>query len=540
MSSEVFRILIADNVSPECRALFAGDPRFEVVEDKLRGEDFLEAIGGFHGLIVRSGCKVPAEAFPKATKLRAIVRAGVGVDNIDLEAATRHGVLVMNTPEGNTISAAEHSIAMMMALSRNIAAADAAVRKGQWRSPAFLGAELRDKTIGVIGLGKIGREVARRALGLDMTVIGFDPVLTEESARALRIELCELDALFERADYLSVHVPMTPKTRGLINKDTLARMKPTARIINCARGGIVDEAALVEALREGRIAGAALDVFETEPLPADSPLLTQDKLVLTPHLGASTLEAQETVGIMSGRQLKAFLLDGEIRNAVNTLALDAHELNHLEPYLILARRLGSLHAQLLDGELKRFQVTAAGPAFEGDDAKGSNARLRVLTLSALEGFFSHYLSAPVNRVSVPHFAREHGIAIAESSSNDAQGYANLLVVQLETSAGERTVAGALFGKRNARLVMIDDYSLDALPEGRALIFKNYDRPGMLGRVTSILGGAGVNIANVNLGRDESGGTALAFLNLDSEPSGETIQELQAIDGIPWVRVVDLT
>ena len=537
LSRAVFRVLIADDVSPECRGLFSDDERFEVVEEKLRGEALIEGIADFDGLIVRSGCKVSADVLKNATRLRAVVRAGVGVDNIDLTAATRCGVLVMNTPEGNTVSAAEHTLAMMLALSRNIAPADSAVRGGGWRSKAFLGSELRGKTLAVVGLGKIGREVATRARGFGMKIQGFDPMLAEEAARALGIELRGLEELFADADYLTVHVPLTPKTRHLVDASVLARVKPGLRIVNCARGGIIDEGALCDALSEGRIAGAALDVFEQEPLPAGHRLLSCPRLLLTPHLGASTFEAQESVGVMSGRQLKAFLSSGEIKNAVNTLALDAAELERVGPHLELARHLGSIHAQLEGGAPKRLSVSCAGEIYEG--GSGLAPRLKVVTLAVLEGYFKHYLNAPVNRVSVPHFAREHGLTIEERKSSDAKGYESLIEVVVETSEGRHSLSATSFGELGLRLVSFDGYSLDSKPEGVLLMFKNYDLPGMLGQVCTTIGGASVNIANVNLGRNESGGTALAAMNLDCALPGAALAELASMEGIPWVRQVTL-
>lgn len=534
MSESVFRVLIADNVAPECSALFAGDARFEVVEEKLRGDELLEAIGGFHALIVRSGCQVTAEVLERAERLKVVVRAGVGVDNIDLAAATKRGVLVMNTPQGNTISAAEHTLALMLGLCRNIAPADAAVRAGGWRTGEHLGTELRGKTLGVVGLGKIGREVAERARGFGMTLIGFDPVLTQEAATAIGVRLVSLDELYAEADIITLHVPLNDKTRNMLNTETLGRLKSSCRIVNCARGGIINEAALAEALNAGQIAGAAIDVYETEPVPADHPLKSAKNCLLTPHLGASTVEAQETVGILSGKQVRAYLLDGEIRNAVNTLTLDAGEARQIGPFMELGTKLGTLHAQLLPGSLKRISVTCSGEAFETPPNRTS--RTRLTTLAVLEGFFKHYTDGPVNRVSVPQIAKDQGIVIDEREGTDTRGFENLVSVKIEAGDETRMIAGALFGE-NARLVFFDSYKLDATPEGRALIFKNFDRPGMLGKICAILGEAGVNIANVNLGRDESGGTALAFMNIDSALAEETVRSLEEVEGLPWVRTV---
>jgi len=535
VSGKRFRVLIADDVSPECMALFEGDDRFEVIQDKLRGEALLKAIGGFDGLIVRSGCKVTAEVLAQATRLRAVVRAGVGVDNIDTAEATRRGILVMNTPAGNTISTAEHAMTLLLATARSIPRADRSVRAGTWKKPGFLGVELRGKVLGVIGLGKVGREVARRAKGFEMEILGFDPMVNDDFARQLGVKLAELDEIFAKADFITVHVPLTPKTKGLIDAEVMNRLKPGVRLINCARGGVIDQAALIEALKDGRVAAAALDVYESEPLAADHPLTGLDNIVLTPHLGASTQEAQENVGIMSGRQIKAYLLQGEIENSINTVSLDAQEVARIEPYVKLMHSIGGLQAQLLDGKLQRIRVLFAGAEF----ADGGARRRKALVLSALEGFFRHYLNAPVNRVSVMHFAKEHGIDIDEAKSTDSGGFENLVTLEVETDAGRRIVSGALFGANRPRIVMIDGYTMDAVPEGIALLFRNDDRPGMLGIVGQVLGQAGVNIANVSMGRDMSGGTALAFMNIDSEPNAVLRAALEALEGVPWLRIATL-
>jgi D-3-phosphoglycerate dehydrogenase / 2-oxoglutarate reductase len=529
-----YRVLIADAVSPKCPALFAGDERFEIVEEKLRGQDLLDQIGSFDGLIVRSGCKVPAEVLAKATKLKAIVRAGVGVDNIDVEEATRKGVLVMNTPGGNTNAAAEHTLAMMLSLTRNIPAADATVRRGGWRSKKFEGNELKGKVLGVVGLGKIGRTVAERARAFEMTLIGFDPFLTEEAAAELGVKLCGLDELFAQSDFVTLHVPLTPKTKNLINEEVLKTMKPGVRIVNCARGGIIDETALAAALQEGRIAGAALDVYESEPLPEGHPFTKLDNIVLTPHLGASTSEAQEAVGVMAGNQLKDYLGKGEIRHAVNTIALDALELDHISPFADLGARLGSLHAQLLEGKPRKVTVRFAGPLFS------SETRREYVTLSAVQGLFQIALSTPVNLVSVPHFADEYKISIERDQNGESHGYRNLLTVEVTTDRQSRSISGTLYGEVKPRVVLIDGHDLDARPEGRALMFQNNDRPGMLAEVAGLLGSNQINIINISLGRLKTGDQALAYLNIDPDVGEETLNAIRNLDGVFWARTVDFS
>ena len=524
-----YKVLIADAVSPKCSALFAGDDRFQIVEKKLRGQELLDQIGEYDALIVRSGCKVPEEVLDRATNLKAIARAGVGVDNIDVVHATKRGVLVMNTPGGNTNAAAEHTLAMMLALSRNIAMADATIRKGGWRSAKLEGNELRGKTLGIVGLGKIGRSVAERARAFDMDLLGFDPFLTDEMAAEMGARLCELDELFAESDYVTVHVPLTPKTKNLIDEKVLATMRPGARIINCARGGIIDELALAKALREGQIRGAALDVFESEPLGEDHPFISLENIVLTPHLGASTSEAQEAVGLMAGHQIKDYLAKGEIRHAVNTIALDALELDHVSPFAELGSRLGSLQAQLLDGKAKKVVMRFAGPIFS------TVSRREFVALSALQGLFQVSLNTPVNLVSVPHFAEEYGVTIERDAQGESHGYRNLLTMEVTSDRENRSISGTLFGQENPRVVLLGEHSFDARPEGSVLMFENNDRPGMLAEVAGLLAKHTINIANVSLGRLKSGDRALAFMNISPSLTDEVLAAVRALDGVFWAK-----
>jgi D-3-phosphoglycerate dehydrogenase len=535
MPGAQWKVLATDGLAPEAVSLFKGDGRFElVVRGQTTPAELLDLVGNYDAVIVRSASKITADVIAKAKRLKAIARAGVGVDNIDTEASTRAGVLVMNTPEGNTISACEHTLAMLLACSRHIARADRSVRKGEWKRKENVGGELRGKTLAIVGLGKIGREVARRARAFDMTIIGFDPVLTEEAAREIRVELVSLEEVWKRADYVTLHVPLNDKTKHMIGAKQLAVMKPNARIVNCARGGIIDEKALAEAIKSKKIAGAALDVFEEEPLKA-SPLTELDDMVLTPHLGASTVEAQENVGIEAAQLIMDFLGTGAIRNAVNAPALDPAALARIAPYRSLVAKIGSLQAQLLDGKLKRFSVTYAGPAF-GDERSRSR---QVLTIAALEGFFRHYLTSPVNYVNVPHFAREHGIALEEATSSETEGFINLITVRVETTKGVRRVSGAIFGERAPRITYIDDYSMDATPEGHMVFYANDDTPGILGMVGSHLGKNQVNIASVSMGRDKKAGTALACFSVDNPVPDAVLKEIETSRGILWVKQVVL-
>jgi len=531
-----WKVLVTDGLAPEAVSIFKEDARFQVdVRDKTSPQELLELIPGYDAVIVRSATKITADAIAKGRNLKAVARAGVGVDNIDVEAATKAGVLVVNTPEGNTISACEQTFALLLASARHIARADKSVRKGEWKRKENVGTELRGKTLAIVGLGKIGREVARRARAFDMNVVGFDPVITEEMAREMRVELVSLEEVWKRADFITLHVPLNDKTKHMIGAKQLGMMKPNVRIVNCSRGGVIDEVALAEALRAKKIGGAALDVFEEEPPSKQHPLFEVDDATLTPHLGASTLEAQENVGIEAARLLMDFLATGAIKNAVNAPALDAPALARISPYRLLATRIGSLQAQLLDGKLRRFSVVYAGPAF-GDERSRSR---QVLTIAALEGFFRHYLSSPVNYVNVPHFAREHGIALEETTSSVTEGFINLLTVKVETTKGERRISGAIFGERAPRITNIDNYSMDATPEGHMVFFANDDTPGMLGMVGTILGRNQVNIATVSMGRDRKAGTALACLNVDGEVPPNVLRELEGTRGIVWVRQVSV-
>lgn len=534
MQKADWKVLVTDGLAPEAVAAFKEDPHFHVeVRNQTTPAELNELIGNYDALIVRSATKVTADVVGRAKKLKAIARAGVGVDNIDVEAATKAGILVVNTPEGNTISACEQTFALILASARHIARADRSVRKGEWKRKENVGTELRGKTLAIVGLGKIGREVARRARAFDMTVIGFDPVVTDEMAREMRVELVGLEDVWKRADFITLHVPLNDKTKHMIGAKQLAAMKPNARIVNCSRGGVIDEKALAEAIKAKKIGGAALDVFEEEPPAKGHPLFEVDDATLTPHLGASTVEAQENVGIEAARLIMDFLKEGSIKNAVNAPALDAPALARVAPYRSLAAKIGSLQAQLLDGKLKRFSVTYAGPMF-GDERSRSR---QVLTIAALEGFFRHYLSSPVNYVNVPHFAREHGIALEEITSSETEGFVNLLTVKVETTKGQRRISGAIFGERSPRITHIDTFTMDATPEGTMVFFANDDTPGMLGMVGTILGRNQVNIATVSMGRDRKSGTALACLNIDGEVPATVIKELEGSRGIVWVKQV---
>jgi D-3-phosphoglycerate dehydrogenase len=498
----------------------------------LTGDALKEAVRAADGVIVRSATKITAELLDDPGKLRAVARAGVGVDNIDVAAATRKGVVVMNTPGGNTVSAAEHTIALLLALARHVPAADASMKAGRWDRSKFVGTQLAGKTLGVIGLGRIGREVARRAAGLDMQVVGFDPFLTPDRAGQLGIEaVAGLDQLLPRCDFLTVHTPLTDETRDLIGAAQIQKLKPGCRLVNVARGGIFNEAALAEALKSGRVAGAALDVFGQEPPPADLPLLKAPNAVLTPHLGASTVEAQDAVAREAAQLLIDFLTRGVVQFAVNMAAVDRTELDELRLYVDLTRRLGLLHAQM-----DRGAITKAHLHYRGEVAHRST---RLLTAAFAAGLLEYRLGGPVNVVNAEVLARERGIEIVESSSPKAGDFGSLVQADVTTEGKTYTAAGTLFGQQYLRLVQLGPHRLDAYLDGIMLIFTHRDLPGLIGHIGTIFGRHQVNIAQMTVGRQAPGGEAIAVLNLDSFPPDAAITEVKAHPQISSASVVKL-
>lgn len=488
----------------------------------------LDAIGDADALIVRSGTTVDVELLDRAKRLQVIGRAGVGLDNIDVDAATDRGVLVMNTPGANSTATAEHAWALLLALCRRVPAADASVRRGEWERKAFVGTQLQGKTLGVVGLGRVGRLVARRGRGFGMKVLAHDPFLSTEAAEELRVELVDLDALLSEADVVTLHAPLTDETRGLIGPERIDRMKPGALLVNAARGGLVDEAAVAKALESGRLGGAAFDVYESEP-PEGSPLLGRDDVVLTPHLGASTVEAQRDVSVQVVEQVLEALRQEDFRNAVNLPFLATGGLIEIRPWLDLAERLGRLVAALAPGRLEAVEVEARGPE--------AAPHAEPLSIAILRGLLAPVVGEDdVNWVNAGRLAAERGIAVARGRRASAVEYANLVGCRVRTDEGEHAVAGTLFHTR-PRAVEIDGYHLDAPPAGDVLLVWNRDVPGVIGRVGTILGNAGVNIAEWRLGRSAPGETALAFINLDNPAPPDIVEALQAIEGVRAVRQV---
>jgi D-3-phosphoglycerate dehydrogenase len=498
----------------------------------LKGDALKDALRAADGVIVRSATKIGAAELDNPGKLRVIVRAGVGVDTIDVAAATRKGILVMNTPGGNTVSTAEQTITLLMALARNTPSAEASLRAGKWERNKFVGTQLAGKTLGVIGLGRIGREVARRAIGLDMKVLGFDTLLTTDAAARLGIEaVADIDSLLPRVDFLTVHTPGGNDTKDLINAARLAKMKKGARVINCARGGIINETALVEALQSGHLAGAALDVFVQEPPPPDHPLLKLPNVVLTPHLGASTAEAQLSVATEAAQLITDYLIRGVVGFAVNMPAIDRAELEELRLYVDLARRLGLLHAQMDQGTIKRAEIH-----YRGDAAQRST---RLITAAFAAGLLETRLDQQVNIVNAPLLARERGIEIVERTSSQQGDFSTLLSIDVQTDKKTYTAGGTLFGNQYLRLVQLGPYRLDAYMDGVLLLFTHRDLPGLIGYIGTIFGKHQVNIAQMTVGRQTPGGEAIAVLNLDSLPPEAALDEVRRHPQISSMSVVKL-
>jgi D-3-phosphoglycerate dehydrogenase len=498
----------------------------------LKGSDLVAAIQAADAAIVRSGTRITAELLDNPGKLRCVVRAGVGVDNIDVPVATRRGVIVMNTPSGNTVSAAEHTIALLLASARHVPAADASMKAGKWDRGKFLGTQVAGKTLGVIGLGRIGREVARRAVGLDMVVIGFDPLVTPEKAAEFGIKaVATRDELLPKCDFLTLHIPLLPDTRDFIGARELAMMPKGARLLNVARGGVVSEKALADALTSGHIAGAGLDVFEQEPLPADNPLVQAPNVVLTPHLGASTVEAQEAVAVEAANLLVDFLSRGIVQCAVNMAAVNRTELDEMRYFVDLARRLGLFQAQTATGSIRKSTLQ-----FRGDLAKRNT---RLLSAAFTAGLLERHMADSVNVVNAPVLARERGIEIVTLTSESKGDFANLLYTEVETEQGKFIAAGTLFGDRYLRLVQLGEYRLDSYLDGILMVFPHQDVPGLIGFLGTECGRHGVNIASMNLGRLKPGGDAVAVLNLDQDPPQHVLQAIAAHPKIKSVMVVKL-
>jgi D-3-phosphoglycerate dehydrogenase / 2-oxoglutarate reductase len=524
------KVLIADSISQHGVDELARDNALEVtVKTGLNERELIEVIPVFSALVVRSQTKVIADILTAGTKLRVVGRAGVGVDNVDVETATRRGIVVLNAPGGNTISTAEHAFSLLLCVARKIPQADANVRARSWDKKSFEGVELYNKTLGVIGMGRIGSELSRRAIAFGMRVLAYDPYLSATRARSLQVELVnELDDLLSGADFISLHTPFTLETRHILDAERLAKTKRSVRIINCARGGLIDEVALAQALQQRDVAGAALDVFEIEPLPADSPLRSAPNLVLTPHLGASTAEAQESVGIEIAQSIRAVLLEGTIRNAVNMPNLDAKTLAIIGPHLRFGEKLGKFLSQIAPKRAESLNINYSGKVNEVDTT--------AITRAVLKGFLQTAGGSEVNEVNAPAFAEALGLKVSESRLSTPGDYTDMLELSALGEGKTVSVGGAFFGA-TPRIVSINSRPVEARPHGVVLVLENTDRPGMVGRIGTLLGEHGLNIATMSLSRNQAGGTALTVLNLDTAPTEELLCDIRASEDIHSAQVI---
>ncbi len=524
-------ILVSDSLSPKGVEVLERAGFSVTVKTKLSKEELLQEIASYEALIVRSATKVTKEVIEAGGRLRIVGRAGTGLDNVDTEAATRRGIVVMNTPGGNTITTAEHTMSMIAAMSRKIPQATQSMKAGKWEKSKFMGSELYNKTLGLVGLGQIGSYVTKLAQGWSMNVIGYDPYLAVDRAKQMGIEVVDLEELFHRADVISVHTPLTNETRGIINKDTMAKMKDGVMIVNCARGGIINEQDLCEGLQSGKVAAAAFDVFENEPIDPQHPLLSLENFTCTPHIGASTEEAQENVAIGIAEQFVDYFKRGIARGAVNVPSVSPEVLPQLQPYLTLAERMGRFQAQLLDGGLKSVTVEYVGEV--------SHLSVAPITVAVLKGLLSPILEDVINFVNAPIVAKERGIEVKEVKSSDAGDFTSL--IRLKVDAGSKTylLAGTLFHRQEPRIVEINQFQVEVVSEGQMILIDNVDRPGVIGMVGQILGKHDANIARMQCSRLERGESALLIIGLDSPLSPTVLDLLKREKDILSVRMVDL-
>jgi D-3-phosphoglycerate dehydrogenase len=524
------KVLVSDNISPKGVEILKKAGLEVDVKTGMKPEELKSCIGDYDGLVIRSATKVTADIMESASKLKVIGRAGSGLDNVDKAAASKKGVVVMNTPGGNTMTTAEHSIAMLFSVARLIPQATASMKAGKWEKKKFMGVELYHKTLGIVGLGNIGSQVAKKAQGLEMNVIAYDPFLSEDKAKATGIRKVSLDDLFAQSDFITIHTPMTAETKGVINSKTISRMKNGVRIINCARGGIVNEADLYEALKSGKVAGAALDVFEKEP-PENNPLLTLDNVVCTPHLGASTEEAQENVAVAVAEQIADYLVFGVIRNAVNFPSIPNEQVPRLQPYINLAEKLGEFSSQIFEGGATEITVEFRGAAAEINTAP--------VTIAAIKGFLTPILIETVNFVNAPIIAKERGIEVKETKSSDAGDYNSMIALKIKANGRESYVAGTLFSKKDPRVILIDEFEVEIVPEGELLLIYNNDKPGVIGNIGMLMGKNNINIARMHFGRESAGGMAISVVSIDSAPTPALIEEIKRLPNILSVKQISL-
>ena len=525
------KVLVSDLLSQRGLDVLIKSGDFKVdVALALTHEELLERIADYDALLIRSETRVTADVIDAAKRLKVIGRAGVGVDNIDVQAATQNGILVVNTPTGNTIAAAEHTVALLLAMARNIVPAGISLKNGTWERNDFIGVELYGKVFGTVGLGRIGREVTKRALAFGMELIAFDPYISANAAKKMGVRLVDRETLFRESDYISIHTHLNAETYHSIGETEFQLMKPTGRMINCARGGIIDEKALYHALKDGRIAGAALDVFEDEPA-TDSPLLELDNFLALPHLGASTTEAQEHVAIEVAQQVINALRGKPVANAVNQPKIDPRMFDILGPYLQLAEKIGSFHSQIVEGQISAIKIHYSGTLFQKED-------VTPITVALQKGLLSPVLTE-VNYVNAPFLIKQRGISVTETKSDSQADFANLMTVTVTTDRGDTVLAGTTFGRKDIRIVRINQLHLNATPEGYILLIYNRDQPGMIGLIGTILGEHNINIADMTVGRSRIGEVALTLINVDSLVPRNVLKSIAAQKKIDFVKQVIL-
>jgi len=525
------KVLVSDKLSEKGIEILKSGGLDVQVKTGMTPEELIKEVESYEGLIIRSGTKVTEKVIQAAKRLKVLGRAGSGLDNVDLIAATKRGVVVMNTPGGNNVTTAEHTITLLLAMARKVPQATASIKEGKWEKNKFSGVELYNKTIGIIGLGQIGAYVAKLAQGLMMHVIGNDPFLSQENAAKLGVELVSLSELYQRSDFITVHVPMTPDTKNLICSETLAQMKDGVRIINCARGGIVNEQDLYDALVNKKVAGAALDVFEKEPVDPKHPLLGLDNVIFTPHLGASTTEAQENVALAVAEQVVDYLQKGLIRNAVNIPSVSAELLPVIQPFLTLSEKMGSFLAQIYEGGLEGITIEYKGEV--------AHLALAPMGVAVLKGLLNPILEEPINEVNAPVVAKERGIEVKEIKSSDAGNFSSLIVLKVKSGGHVTSLAGTLSGKKEPRIVNINGLELEVVPEGHMLLLTNDDKPGVIGSLGTLLGDNELNVASMQLGRERPGGKAISVVGIDSLASRDLLDKIKKLPHILSVKQIQL-
>lgn len=524
------KVLVSDSISSKGVDILKNAGLEVDVKTGLPPDELKKIIGEYEALIVRSATKATAEIIEAAKNLKVIGRAGSGLDNVDKNAATKRGIVVMNTPGGNTITTAEHTMALILSMARQIPQATASMKAGKWEKKKFMGVELYNKVLGIIGLGNIGSHVAKMALGMGMNVITFDPYLSEEKAKSLGVKVVALEEVITKSDFITLHIPMTNETKNLINADRISKMKKGVRIINASRGGIIDETALYDALKSGQVAAAALDVFEKEP-PDKNPLLELDNFICTPHLGASTEDAQENVALAVSDQIVDYLVHGTIRNAVNFPSLSADALSLVQPYINLAERMGTFLVQNFEGGLEGVVIEYRGEV--------ASLNCTPITIAVLKGILTPILLETVNFVNAPVIAKERGIEVKEITTDDAGDYHSMLIIRIKSGSKESSVSGILHGKKYPRIMAIDNFMVEVVPEGEMLVLFNNDKPGVIGGLGTVLGKNNINIARMQFGREQQGGKSISVVSVDTSVSKEILAELKKLPNILSVKQIHL-